>query len=206
LFEKADSPPEQRLEDGEPGVIPLLVLIGMLLGASPALAQGDLPAGFYGDWRGVAPITEEGGGDLEVTAEDLNVRIGPEGSGFRMYWTALTHEGSKGELVRQAVDARFEPTDRPGVFTFRPESSSLLLGLFGDPATNDPLEGEPLLWARFDGEALSVYGLVINAQGGFDLYQHVRALTDDGMAVHITHRTEHEPPMIIEGRLQRTGG
>lgn len=187
-------------------VIRRLALIGMLLGASPALAQGGLPAGFFGDWRGVAPVTEEGGRGLEVTAEDLSVRIEPEGNGFRMHWTALTHDGPNGELVRQAVDARFEPTDRPGVFAFHPEGSSILLGLFGDPGTNNPLEGEPLLWARFDGQALSVYGLVINDHGGFDLYQHVRTLTDDGMTVRQTHRTEQEPPMIIEGRLQRAAG
>jgi hypothetical protein len=81
----------------------------------------------------------------------------------------------------------------------------MLLSLFGDPATSNPLEGEPLLWARLDGETLSVYGLAINPDGGFDLYQHVRALTGEGMTVRHTHRTEREA-VILKGRLVRAGG
>jgi hypothetical protein len=46
---------------------------------------------------------------------------------------------------------------------------------------------------------------VINADGGFDLYQHVRRLSGDGMAVRHTHRTEREA-LVLEGRLVRAGG
>lgn len=183
-----------------------LVLMALLVATAPALAQTTLPDAFYGDWRGVAVEVDSGGDDdLEITTEDLNVRIEPDRSGFRMQWTALTHEGTHGPMVRRPVEARFVPSDRPGVFAFEPEESSILLSLFGDPSTNNPLKGEPLLWARFADGALSVYGLVINEEGGFDLYQHVRTLTDDGLAVHQVHRTEHGP-MVIQGRAERAGG
>jgi hypothetical protein len=186
-------------------VIRPLVLIGLIFGASPAFGQDGLPAEFHGDWRGEELTTSEGIDGLEVTAKDLSVRIEPDDNGFRMHWTALSREKVGGPLTRQPVEARFAPSGRPGVFAFVPEESSMLLSLFGDPSTSNPLEGEPLLWARFDGEALSVYGLVINADGGFDLYQHVRRLSGDGMAVRHTHRTEREA-LVLEGRLGRTKG
>lgn len=186
-------------------MIRALVVIGLFLGAGPAHAQAGLPEAFFGQWQGTS-VAASAGNDLEITAEDLNVLIEPDGDGFRMRWTALSHEGTKRELFRQPVEARFEPTDRPGVFAYEPEAGSLLSGLFGDPSTSNPLEGEPLLWARFADGALSVYGLAINDQGGFDLYQHVRTLTDQGMSVRQTHRTEHDPVVVIEGQLQRTGG
>ena len=181
-----------------------LLLIG-ILAAGPAFAQGDLPAAFYGDWQGKELTANEGSAGGEVTAADLSVRIEPDGTGFRMHWTALAREGPGDALVRHAVEARFAPSDRPGVFAFDPEQSSMLLRLFGDPATSNPLEGEPLLWARLDGETLSVYGLTINREGGFDLYQHVRTLSGDGMTARQIHRTEHEV-VTLEGRLQRAGG
>jgi hypothetical protein len=181
----------------------LLVLIGLILGAGPAWGQDGLPADFNGEWRGEELTISEGEG-LEVTADDLSVRIGPEGDGFRMHWTALSRDKVGGPLVRHPIEASFAPTDRPGVFAFVPEQSSMLLQLFGDPETNNPLEGEPLLWARFDGKALSVYGLEINAEGGFDLYQHVRRLTGDGMTVRQIHRTE-DKAVILDGRLVRVG-
>jgi hypothetical protein len=186
-------------------VIRPLVLIGAILAASPALGQGGLPASFHGDWQGEELTVDDGSTELEVTAEDLNVRIESDDSGFRMRWTALSRKGAGDPLARSEVEARFEPTDRPGVFAFDPEQSSMLLSLFGDPATSNPLEGEPLLWARLDGETVSVYGLAINPDGSFDLYQHVRALSAEGMTVRHTHRTEREL-LILEGRLVRAGG
>ena len=91
------------------------------------------------------------------------------------------------------------------MFVFDPEQSSLLLSLFGDPATNNPLEGEPLLWARLDGDTLSVYGLAINPDGSFDLYQHVRTVTGEAMTARQMHRTERDA-VVLEGRLARAGG
>ncbi len=181
-----------------------LVLVA-LLGASPALAQDALPAAFYGDWQGATLTTNEGGG-IDATPADLNVLIEPDGSGFRMQWTGFTQENSDAPLVRSTIEARFTPTDRQGVFAFNPEQSSMLLRLFGDPSTNNPLKGEPLLWARLSDQTLSVYGLVIDERGGFDLYQHVRTLTGDGMTALYSLRTEHGVELTLEGQLQRGEG
>jgi hypothetical protein len=182
-----------------------LILMGLLLGAGPALAEDALPEGFFGSWQGVTLTASPGSEGLAFTPDDLDVEIRPDSEGFAMHWMSLTH-GDSGQLVREPVDARFAPTDRPGVFAFNPENSSMLLSLFGDPKTNNPLEGEPLLWARVEDDTLSVYGLVIGSDGSFDIYQHVRTLTDDGMTAVHSHRTEQEPAVVIEGRLERDGG
>lgn len=183
-----------------------LLLVGLLLCPGSVLAQNALSDAFYGEWKGVALTSTDGTGKLELTVDDLNVRIEPDDDGFRMYWTSLGHGGSDDRLVRKKVEARFAPTGRPGVFAFDPAEGSMLLGLFRDPATSNPLKGEPLLWARVADQTLAVYGLVINADGGFDLYHHVRTLTEDGMAAQLTHRMEHEPVVTIEGQLKRAGG
>ena len=182
-----------------------LLLIGVILAAGPAFGQDALPAPFYGTWQGETLTSQEGSKEIDVTAEDLGVRIEPDGDGFRMHWTALSREKHGGPLTRQPVDARFEPSGRPGVFAFDPEQSSMLLQLFGSPSTNNPLEGEPLLWARLADDSLSVYGLAINPDGSFDLYQHVRTLTDDSMSARHIHRTESQV-VTLEGRLARAGG
>jgi hypothetical protein len=182
-----------------------LLLIGLILCPGPALAQNALPDAFYGDWKGVALTSTEGTGKLELTADDLNVRIEPDDDGFRMHWTSFAHGDSDDELVRKKAEARFAPTDRPGVFAFDPEDGSMLMGLFSDPSTSNPLEGQPLLWARVADQTLAVYGLAIDSDGGFDLRHHVRTLTDDGMAAHYTLRSEDEPVVTIEGQLKRAG-
>jgi hypothetical protein len=187
-------------------VIWSLVLTALLLGAGPAFAQDALPEGFFGNWQGVTLSASEGSEELTISPDDLDVQIEPDSEGFAMRWMSLTHGETAGSLVREPVEARFAPTERPGVFAFNPEASSMLLRLFGDPATNNPLQGEPLLWARVEDQTLSVYGLVIGSDGSFDLYQHVRTLTDDGMRAMHTHRTEQEPAVVIEGRLERDGG
>ena len=192
-------------EDGKRGVLRPLLLIGVILAASPASGQDGLPAGFHGDWQGVEVTVADGDAGIEATAEDLNVRITPDDGGFRMSWTALARDTSDGPLARHPIEARFVPADRPGVFIFDPEQSSLLLRLFGDPSTNNPLEGEPLLWARLEGQTLSVYGLSVTPEGGFDLYQHARTLTGDGLTARHTHRTERGF-VTLEGRLVPAGG
>jgi hypothetical protein len=199
-----------RLSDGASnretrGVLWPLLLIGLILSPGLAHAQNFLPAAFYGDWKGVSLTSTDGTGKLELTADDLNVRIEPEDDGFRMHWTSLGHGDSDDQLVREKVEARFAPTDRPGVFALDPAGGSMLMGLFSDPSTSNPLKGEPLLWARVADQTLAVYGLAINADGGFDLYHHVRTLTDGGMTALQTHRTEHEPVVTIEGQLDRAG-
>jgi hypothetical protein len=160
---------------------------------------------FSGNWRGAALQTSGDVGSAVFTPGDLDLRIRPEGDGFRINWVAFSRDAGGG-LKREKAEAKFVPTDRPGVFAYSRGGSSLLGRLFADPATGNPLKGETLLWARLQGETLTVYSLAINSVGGFQVDRCARTLTDHDMMVHCTQRIENDRILIVEGRVEAAGG
>jgi hypothetical protein len=157
---------------------------------------------FAGDWRGVE-VTKN---DQAIAAkpQDLDLRLSSEDDGFRLSWIRFSREPGGG-LEREKAEASFAPTDRPGVFAFRPGPTSLLGRLFGDPATANPLDGKTLLWARLDGATLTVYSLSIDDHGRFDLNRYARTLTDHQISLQYTRRTENDVILTVEGRLEKAG-
>jgi hypothetical protein len=181
----------------------IVLATGLALASTTVAAEDARIDAFKGDWHG----TEVSASDQTVTLApvDLDIRLQVQGSGFHMAWTGFERQAD-GRLARQAVDASFTPTNRPGVFAFDPGKPSLLSRLFADPATANPLKGETLLWARLEGPTLTVYSLAIDDHGGFDLDRYARTLTDHGMTVRYTHRVENDRILTVEGRLERAGG
>ena len=86
-----------------------------------------------------------------------------------------------------------------------PAAGSLLSRLFADPALGNPLEGDTLLWARLQDDALHVYSLAIDDRGGFALEHSTGQLTQDGMTTRYVLRLENEQIVMVEGRLERAG-
>jgi len=41
--------------------------------------------------------------------------------------------------------------------------------VFGNRALNDPLKGEPYVWARMRGDTLTVYALIVTPDGSYDM-------------------------------------
>ena len=183
----------------------VLVLIVVALSSNSSSAADAKVEQFSGSWRGVA-LQITGDIDLAVlTPGDLDLRIRPEGDGFRINWVAFSR-GEGGEFKRAEAEAKFVPTDRPGVFAFATGDSSLLGWLFADPATGNPLQGETLLWARLQDQTLTVYSLAINSVGGFHIDRYAHTLTDRGTVVHYTLRIENDRILTIEGRTEAAGG
>ncbi len=83
-------------------------------------------------------------------------------------------EGGQTEK-RKAYTIAFQPTQRPGVY-----SSAMRANVFGERVPMDPFKGDPFVWARLSGKTLSVYALIILADGGYDLQIYDRTLTPDG--------------------------
>ncbi len=158
---------------------------------------------FVGEWHGVEVKTSDQ--TEAATPQDLDLRLSAEDDGFHLNWITF-RRGAGGGLQRQKTEASFAPTDRPGVFAFRPGKKSFFSSLFADPAVANPLKGETLLWARLDGATLTVYSLAINDRGGFDLNRYARTLTDHQMTVEYTRRSENDVILTVEGRLEKTGG
>lgn len=181
------------------------VVAGLTLAAAPAAADDATIEDFTGSWQGAELEVSGDAGDLTLEPADLDVQIERDGAGFRMRWTSLARQDG-GALARQDIDARFTPTDRPGVYAFTPGRSSLLSRLFADPETGNPLEGDALLWARLAGTTLTVYSLAIDYHGGLELDRYARTLSEDGLDVRYSHRMENDRILTIEGRAAAGGG
>jgi hypothetical protein len=180
--------------------------------AATALLMGSFAAGaaevaiedFFGEWRGVDVRVDETEHAPKLSPSDLDMAITGEDGGFRIHALALGREPD-GTLVAQPMDATFTPTETPGVFAFDPGTGSLLSSLFADPAVGNPLEGDTLLWARLQDDALHVYSLAIDAGGGYALEHSTGQLTGDGMATRYVLRSQNDQVVAFEGRLERAG-
>lgn len=180
-----------------------LATIVLLAAPLTAHANAEIDS-FLGQWRGVE-VRVEGTPAPELTPGDLDLAITPEDGGFRV--RALTLDrGPDGSVVPRRRDAVFAPTETPGVFAIRPGSRSLLSRLFADPAVGNPLEGDTLLWARVEADALHVYSLAIDDKGGYALEQSTWRLTDAGMESRDELRSQNDRVVVVEGRLERAGG
>ena len=181
-----------------------LAVAGLALASATASAADPTIADFEGTWQGTDLQVSGDARSLALEPEDLDVQIETDRGGFRISWTGLARQIG-GDLAPHQIDASFGQTDRPGIYAFEPGQTSFF-GLFADPATGNPLQGETLLWARLAGATLTVYSLAITPDGGFDLDRYARTLVDGGMDVHYTHRMENNRVVTIDGRLEPKGG
>jgi hypothetical protein len=168
---------------------------GLALAASPIDP-------FVGSWTGDAVETA----NHEIPTDDLDIKITASGGGFELSWKDFTNADRDGARVKP-LHARFTGAGRNGVFEYAPETGSFLDRMFASPDTGNPLDGETLLWARIDADALAVYSLTIDASGGYDLGHYTWTRTEDGLALLYRKRTEDlGEPIMIEGRLAPAGG
>jgi hypothetical protein len=181
-----------------------LAATALLVGPGAASAEQAAIEDFFGQWRGVEVSVDAAERAPKLAASDLDMTITDENGGFRIRTLALARE-SDGTLVARPVDATFAPTEVPGVYAFAPGSGSLLSSLFADPAVGNPLEGDTLLWARLQDDALHVYSLAIDRSGGFALEHSTGRLTGDGMAMRYQLRSQNDRVATVEGRLERAG-
>lgn len=168
----------------------LLQLTFLLLAFVGAAAHGADTGGFAGQWRGVAVERSDG---LDIAAQDLSLSLKPADGGFELRWSAPGGVMERAHFV--------ETSDQPGVFAAR-VSKGGLLGFMSSGVVN-PLAGDPLTWARLDGETLVFYKLVVNNQGGFTLDRYETTLQDDMLRLRVTRRAHGETERSLVARLDR---
>jgi hypothetical protein len=179
-------------------------IVAMVTLLAPGVATAAGVEDFFGDWRGVE-LSIDGAENLpDLAPADLDMAIADHGDGFRIEAVALARD-AEGVLEPRRFEAAFAPTGTPGVFAFEPGGGSLLTSLFADPAEGNPLKGDTLLWARLVDDALHVYSLAIDDQGGFALEHSTARLTPTGMDMRYLLRLENERIVTIEGHLARAG-
>jgi hypothetical protein len=181
-----------------------MVVAAVALASARAAAASEAIADFAGTWQGVEVNVEAAEPAPKLAPGDLNMTLTEQDSGFRIRGFALGREAD-GTPVARPLDATFAPTGVPGMFAFAPDSGSLLSSLFADPAVGNPLEGDTLLWARLQDDALHVYSLAIDRGGGFALEHSIGRLTGNGMVARYQLRSQNDRVVTVEGRLERTG-
>jgi len=68
--------------------------------------------------------------------------------------------------------------------------------VFGHNVQLDPMKGEPYVWARVDGDTLSVYSMFVTENGGYEIQQFDRTLASGGL--------ELDFKSVRDGVIQRT--
>ena len=170
----------------------LLLLLGVC-GATPAPSGTISIEPFFGEFRGKT-ISEDDG---ETTTRDLGVSIEPDGEYFKITWSTATRRDD-GELRHKSYSISFASTRRPDVYR-----SAMRTDMFGNRVPMDPLSGDPFVWCRIAGRTLTVYALLINDDGRYDLQIYDRTLVDKGLDLKFTRLREGHPPKVLTAFLER---
>ena len=173
----------------------VLVAAGWLGSAGIASAADRPIDAFFGRYEGQT-ISETAEGLLGK--RDLGVMIEPTDTGFRLSWTTIVRRPD-GTTKRKDYTIDFQPSDRGGIY-----ASAMRKDLFGNRLPLDPLKGDPYIWARINGETLSVYALLVNDAGGFEMQVYDRTLTPEGLDLRFSRFADGWLQKMITGTLSRT--
>lgn len=161
------------------GLLASLLLLAGLAGWAPA--TGAEPSALSGRWS-----AETARGRVELLVEpagrDLAVRLSVPG--------------------RSLFDARFAPTDRPGVLEATATGLFAMLGSRRAPA--NPLEGEELVWARAVGGGLVLSRLAID-QGRPAIERARLEPAGEGVRLLLERLEGERMAVALEALLARAG-
>ncbi|MGZ9086941.1 MAG: hypothetical protein ACXW3R_15720 [Rhodoplanes sp.] len=183
-------------------VVVLLAFAALLAAAAVRAAEAPAPAvgieQFFGTYEGRGT----GSDDNHATDRDLSVTIEPSGDkGFVVSWSTAVRAEGGGAEKRKAYTITFQPTQRAGVY-----SSAMRANVFGERVPMDPFKGDPFVWARLSGKTLSVYALIIQADGGYDLQIYDRTLSASGLDLVFSRWIDRQQVTGLTARLVRKGG
>lgn len=149
---------------------------------------------FIGSYIGSADVVDVDG---TATPRDMSVSIHETAKGFNVSWKTTTYK-LDGRVKEQKFSVDFQQSDRPDVF-----SAAMKRNVFGHEVPLDPIKGEPFVWGRIDGQTLTVFSLFINEQGGYELQQFDRTLTDGGLNLAFTRFINGEKSRSVETFLMK---
>ncbi|MEP1767330.1 MAG: hypothetical protein ABJJ53_11905 [Sulfitobacter sp.] len=142
----------------------LALLCGNTVCAAPLEA-------FAGAYVGEAEFVDNG----QIKRRDMSTSIEKTKEGFTVSWTSVSYK-EDGEKKAKSYSIEFIPSDRANIF-----KSAMGKNLFGQDTPLDPLKGEPFVWARLEGDTLSVFSLFINEVGEYEVQEFHRSLVEQGL-------------------------
>jgi hypothetical protein len=163
---------------------------------SPAVAAAQAIEPFVGRFTG--ETVQVSGKDQ--SKRDLTVEIAKDGKGFLVTWRTVIHKASGKDEEQPPDKVRFVPTKRDNIY-----SAASRQDMFGKQVPIDPISGkDPYYWARISGKTLSVYNIIINDDGGYEMQVYHRTLTDDGgIKVEFQRIRDGAPQRTVSGLLKR---
>ena len=126
---------------------------------------------FVGEYSGSAEV--DGNGAKEM--RDMSVEISKNKEGFTVGWESTIHRAD-GRVKTKSYSINFVPTDRDNIF-----SSAMKTNVFGHAVPLDPMVGDPYVWSRITGDTLTVFSLHVDEEGGYEMQQYNRTLSEGGL-------------------------
>ena len=167
-----------------------MMTLGLVLLAAPLLAEDIDP--FVGTYGGQATVDING----TPTERDLSVSIAETKDGFSVAWQSTTFRDD-GRIKVSSYDIEFLPTDRESLF-----SAAQRKNMFGHQVPLNPMKGDPLVWARIEGDTLSVYSLHVDLDGGYQIQEYHRTLADGGLDLVYRSVRNAEVTRTVEAFLE----
>ena len=140
----------------------------LLFAASAPAADFDR---FIGSYSGSAQVENNG----VSSQRDMSVTIGATKQGFEVNWKSISHKAD-GRIKEKEYTINFLPTQRGGIY-----SSAMGVNVFGNPIPLDPMKGDPYVWSRITGDTLTVFSLLIDDRGGYEMQEYNRSLAAGGL-------------------------
>lgn len=154
------------------------VSIALCVAGSVAQAQVER---FVGSYEGSAQVVDADG---STKPRDMSVVIEDTKGGFTVSWTSVTYRPD-GSSKEKSYTIDFEPSDRSGIF-----AAAMKRNVFGHNVQMDPMKGEPYVWARIEGDTLSVFSIFVTENGGYDIQQFDRTLAEGGLQLEFRSLTD----------------
>lgn len=126
---------------------------------------------FIGSYTGSATLENNG----EVGPRDMSVDIRKTDHGFNILWKTIAHK-KDGRITEKTYDITFLPSGRAGIY-----SSAMGTSIFGKPVPLDPMKGDPYVWSRITKDTFTVYALIIDENGGYEIQEYNRTLAQEGL-------------------------
>ncbi len=148
---------------------------------------------FIGEFAGYANVETADGAERR----NMSVEITREGKGFAISWETMIHNAA-GNTRKKSYNIRFVPSRRDGIY-----ASAMKTNVFGHDVPLDPLAGEPYVWARIQGDTLTVHSLHINESGEFEIQRYDRTLVEEGLRLEFVTVRDDGPQKSVTTVLQR---
>lgn len=169
------------------------LMFGLLFILFAQMSLADASA-FVGNYSGSADVVSADGSSHK---RDMSVEISLTDDGFNVSWTSVSYK-SDGRVKERSYSIDFIPTDRPQVFAAAQKKD-----VFGHLVQLDPMKGEPFIWARIIADTMTVYSLFVNEDGGYEMQQYDRTLTEGGLQLEFSRVRDGQHKKSVSTLLTR---